>query len=150
MKHVLINQTPVFMARETPRERIAILLGMIGPDIITVRHWYLVPNEETGPDRFAFSGRWFRNAHRTGVCFGLDVVGVAHTHPRDYDPQPSDLDIEGFQSMPASYVGLVLHPSGSAWCYDKAGNVWEAERDETEPDGKVLRQTGRRTRRVPT
>ncbi len=84
-------------------ERVALLLGKRSNSEVVVNAVFRVNNVRGSPVEFEGDPWQLVVAHKAAEKYGLDVVGVFHTHPAcPASPSPSDL--EGMKRWPYPWV----------------------------------------------
>jgi proteasome lid subunit RPN8/RPN11 len=102
--------------RDYPYETCGLLLGKVQGDVRTVFGAYETPNvnEERKNDRYEIDPRDYMRAEDKAREFGLEIVGVYHSHP-DHPDRPSRYDEErAFEGF--SYI-IVSVQKGRAVSY---------------------------------
>ncbi len=84
-------------------ERVALLLGKRSDDNVVVYVVFRVDNVRGSPVEFEGDPWQLVVAHKAAEKYGLEVVGVFHTHPAcPASPSPSDVD--GMKKWPYPWV----------------------------------------------
>ncbi|MCS7171618.1 MAG: M67 family metallopeptidase [Aquificaceae bacterium] len=92
--------------RDYPHETCGLLLGKMEDTLRTVFGAYETPNAnpDRKHDRYEITPEDYMKAEKKARDFGLDVVGVYHSHP-DHPDRPSQFDLErAFEGL--SYIIL--------------------------------------------
>ncbi|MDW8096304.1 MAG: M67 family metallopeptidase [Aquificaceae bacterium] len=81
--------------RDYPYETCGLLLGKFEEGVRTVFGAYETPNAnpERKHDRYEIEPKDYIQAEKKAKEFGLDIVGVYHSHP-DHPDRPSQFDLE--------------------------------------------------------
>ncbi len=93
-------------ARSAPTEALALLIGLIDAEKVSVVELEIVANTAEDPERrFRLAPRDWVVARRRAQGEGLDIVGLVHAHPRG----PARLSDEDRAALAR------LHPVGPSW-----------------------------------
>ena len=113
-----------------PEETCGLLLGKVGGDVRTVFGAFRTPNasSERKRDRYEIDPKDYMKAEDKAREFGLEIVGVYHSHP-DHPDRPSLFDEErAFEGF--SYI-IVSVRQGRAVSYRSWELVGGKLREET-------------------
>jgi len=106
-------------------ERVALLLGVAEAGEARVYAAFRVDNVRGSPVEFEGDPWQLVVAHKAGEKYGLEVVGVYHTHP-SCPPTPSVKDLDGMKRWP--YIWAIACPGElRAWRLAGEGRVEEVE-----------------------
>ena len=91
------------LSRLGGEEKTGILVGRRLDDTVTVDYIYRTDNIKSSPVRFEAEPWQIVQAHTSAEKYGLEVVGIFHTHP-GCPASPSSLDIDGMRRWPYIWV----------------------------------------------
>lgn len=106
------------------RESVALLLGVKSGGLVKVLAVYRLDNRLDSKARFEADPWQVVQAHVSAEKYGLEVVGLLHTHP-ECPATPSSLDAVGMRSWRMPWV-IVCKDEVRAWALDD-GSLKELE-----------------------
>ena len=95
IRRLALQKAIEHVEREYPYEACGLMLGRIEGDLKTVFGVYPTQNanQERKGDRYEIDPKDYMKAERKAMEFGLEIVGVYHSHP-DHPDRPSQFDEE--------------------------------------------------------
>ncbi len=98
-----LKEVAITFSKLGGEEKSGILVGKKTDSTIAVAYIYRTDNIKSSPVEFEAEPWQIVQAHVSAEKYGLEVVGIFHTHP-SCPASPSNLDVEGMRRWPYIWV----------------------------------------------